>query len=58
MYTLHNQNKKTRCLPGTRICKGCLGLIKLKKKKILNKNKSNIILVLTQTKENKNISIA
>ena len=29
MYTLHHQKKqKTRYSPGTKICKGCLGLIK------------------------------
>ena len=28
MYTTHNQNKKTRGLPGIKIYEGCLGLIK------------------------------
>ena len=28
MYTLHRQKKRTRRSPGTKVCKGCLGLIK------------------------------
>ena len=47
MYTLDNQIWKTRPSSGIKIYKGCL---EIKKLNVLNKNKSKILLVLTNRK--------
>ena len=60
MHTLHHQKQKqkARRSPGTKIKKKVPRINEIKNIKYLNKNKSKIILILTLTKENKNISVA
>ena len=53
MYTLHHQKKqkqKTRRLPVTKICKGCLGFNKIKNVNYLDKINQKIYIGLNTDK--------